>query len=55
MTIVFIREMENISYHLAAGKIDKDLIHEIIEAIILDEIDNEELKLKILKAIEETE
>ena len=29
----FIREMENISYHVAAGNIDKDLLHEIISAL----------------------
>lgn len=47
----FIKEMENISYHLAAGKIDKDFLKEIIQAVIDDDMDNEELKLKILKAI----
>jgi len=50
----FIREMENISYHLAAGKIEKDLLHDIIYAIINETIDDdEELKLKILNAIQE--
>ena len=51
----FIREMENISYHLAAGKIDKDFLKEIIQAVIDDEMDNEELKLKIYDAISEEE
>lgn len=46
----FIREMENISYHVAAGKIDKDLLHEIITSFINCD-DNEELKLKIYNAI----
>lgn len=49
----FIREMENISYHLAAGKIDKDLLKEIIDAIINEFIDDEELKLRILLAIQD--
>ena len=47
----FIREMENISYHLAAGKIDKDLLHDIIEAVIDDNMDDEEIKLRIFEAI----
>jgi len=47
----FIREMENISYHVAAGTIDKEFLQEIITAIINDEFDNESLKLKILNAI----
>jgi death-on-curing protein len=52
--VKFIREMENISYHLAAGKIEKDLLHDIIYAIINETIDDdEELKLKILNAIQD--
>jgi hypothetical protein len=47
----FIIEMENISYHLAAGLIDKDFLLEIITAIINDDIDDEVLKLKIFNAI----
>lgn len=47
----FIIEMENISYHLVAGKINKELLKEVIVAIINDDIDNEELKFKIFKAI----
>lgn len=47
----FLHEMENISYHVAARKIDKDLLHEIICAVILDDMENESLKLKILQAI----
>ncbi len=51
----FIREMENISYHLAAGKIDKDLLQNIIDAIITERIDEaEELKLQIFHAIQDT-
>ena len=48
----FIREMENISYHVAAGRIDKELLSEIIHAVVYDEYDHDEaLKLRILKAI----
>ena len=43
--------MENISYHVAAGKIDKDLLKEIICAVIEDDMGLEGLKLKILMAI----
>lgn len=47
----FIREMENISYHVATGRIDKNLLHDIIDAVIHDEMENEALKLQILNAI----
>ena len=47
----FLREMENISYHVAAGSIDKDLLHEIITAFLAKEMDDESLKLKIFNAI----
>jgi death-on-curing protein len=45
--------MENISYHLAAGRIDKELLTEIIHSFLENEEDFcEELKLKILNAID---
>jgi death on curing protein len=47
----FIREMENISYHVAGDKVDIALLHEIICAIINDSMDDEILKLKIYNAI----
>lgn len=47
----FIQEMENITYHVAADRIDKQLLGEIINAIIDGDEDKEELKLKILSAI----
>lgn len=47
----FIREMENISYHVAAGNIDKDLLREVITAHLAEDSENEALKLKILHAI----
>jgi death on curing protein len=47
----FIQEMENISYHVANGKINKEFLEEIITAIIDDEFEDEALKLKIYHAI----
>jgi len=47
----FLYEMENISYHVASGKIDRDLLYEIICAFLDEEMDDEALKLKILNAI----
>lgn len=47
----FLREMENISYHVAASNIDKDLLLEIITAFLAEEMDDEGLKLKIFNAI----
>jgi len=47
----FIREMENISYHVASGAIDKDLLFEVIYSVISEPELNEELKLKIFEAI----
>jgi death-on-curing protein len=47
----FLREMENISYHVAAGNIDKELLREIITAFLNEEMDSEPLKLKVLEAI----
>lgn len=47
----FITYMENISYHLAAGRISKELLAEIIAALINGEEEDEALKLKIFSAI----
>ena len=47
----FIREAENISYHVAAGSIPKELVGEWIDAVLRDNEDDEALKLKILNAI----
>jgi death-on-curing protein len=52
ITTKFLREMENISYHVAAGTIDKDLLKEIVSAILNSDDDNESLKLKVLNAIQ---
>jgi death-on-curing family protein len=52
----FLHEMENISYHLAAGHIDNDLLTEIVHSLLENENDfSEELKLKLLFAIDNQE
>jgi len=44
----FITEMENISYHIAAGLLGKELLRQIIHSILENEKDfNESLKLEI--------
>ena len=48
----FIRESENISYHVASGNISKELLGEWIKAVLCGIEDDEALKLKILNAIE---
>ena len=52
-TSQFLHEMENISYHVARSAIKKELLGEIITAVINEDIDNESLKMKILNAISE--
>ena len=48
----FFEIMENISYHVAAGKIKKELLHKIMIAIMAGTYDlDEELKLEIYNAI----
>lgn len=50
----FIGKMENISYHVAAGNIDKMLLHKIMTLIFDVEYDkNEEIKLEIYNAIKD--
>lgn len=48
---IFIQEMENISYHLAAGKIEKELLFKIISAIINEGGFSNDLKMEIFNAI----
>ena len=49
---LFLTEMENISYHVAAGSIKKDLLQRIISAVLDGSYNtDEELKLDIFKAI----
>lgn len=48
----FFEITENISYQVAAGKIDKELLHRILTAIMQNTYDaDEELKLDIFNAI----
>lgn len=47
----FIREAENISYHVAAGAISKDLLGRWMIAILNEDEDDESLKLEIYLAI----
>lgn len=48
----FLEITENISYQVAAGKIDKELLHRILTAILEDTYDmDEKLKLDIFNAI----
>ena len=48
----YFREMENISYHLAAGRIGKELLQKLVHSILEGEEDfSEELKLELLQAI----
>jgi death-on-curing protein len=44
----FFHRMESISLHVAAGNIDKELLHEIITSILYEEDYTEELKLKLI-------
>lgn len=46
------QQMENISYYVAAGKINKELVHKIMTLLLNGEYDiNEEIKLEIFNAI----
>ncbi len=50
----FMKITENISYHVAAGKINKELLHKIMTAIMDGTYEeDEELKLEIMNAIAE--
>jgi len=47
----FLYKMETISYHVAAGRIDKEFLKEIIDSIVYEEDYTEEIKLKLLHCI----
>jgi death-on-curing protein len=47
----FMFKMEMVSYQLAAGNIDKELLKEIIFSVVFEDDYSEELKLKIIDAI----
>lgn len=49
---IFAKNQKNISLNVAASKIDKELLHKIMEAIMNETFDtDEELKLEIYNAI----
>jgi death-on-curing protein len=48
----FAQKMEMVSYQVAAGRIDKELLHDIISSILSEDDYSEELKLKIWHCIE---
>ena len=50
----FAEQMESISYHLAANRIDKELLRDIIYSIIYEYEYSEELKLRIINAINDS-
>ncbi len=48
----FIREMENISYHVASGAIEKVLLRDIIDSLLIYEYeDDESIKFRVYQAI----
>lgn len=47
----FLYKMETISYHLAAGRIDKDFLREIIDSIVYEEDFSETIKLRLIHCI----
>lgn len=49
----FLSEMENVSYHLAAGRIENDLLQRLVKSFLDGEDDfSEELKFELLMAID---
>jgi death on curing protein len=51
----FFIKAENVSYHVAAGRISKELLGEWISEIIWEQVESESLQLKILIAISDFE
>lgn len=49
----FLYKMETISYHLAAGRIEKDFLRDIIDSLVYEEDFSEEIKLKLIHCISE--
>lgn len=47
----FMREMENISYHVAAGRIGKDLLTTLITEVVNEDELSEATRLAVLEAI----
>lgn len=48
---IFMRQMESIVYHVAASRIDKDLLHRIITCFMKGQDYDDELKIDIANAI----
>jgi len=51
----FAKKMEMVSYQVAAGKINKELLHDIIDSILNEEDYSDPLKLRIINCIGEQE
>lgn len=47
----FLYKMETISYHLAAGRISKEFLRDIIDSLIYEEDFSEEIKLNLIYCI----
>ena len=50
----FLNNMENICYHVASDRIDKEFLEEIITACLYESLDEEGLKFRLMKAIGDT-
>jgi len=48
----FLYKMEIVSYHLAASRIDKELLRDIIDSVVYEDDYSEEIKLKLMNCIE---
>lgn len=51
----FAHQMEMVSYQLAAGRIDKELLHSIIDSMLNEEEYSESLKIRIASSIKNNE
>jgi len=51
----FLYKMETISYHVAASRIEKELLRDIIDSIIYEEDYSEEIKLRLLSCMSANE
>ncbi|MFV0390292.1 MAG: type II toxin-antitoxin system death-on-curing family toxin [Paludibacteraceae bacterium] len=49
----FLYKMETISYHLAAGRINKDFLRKIVDSIVYEEDFSEEIKIRLINCISE--
>ncbi len=47
----FLYKMETISYHVAAGNVDKELLQDVIYSILYEDDYDETLKLRLLNAM----